>query len=83
MDGIIELPVFLLIWVIVFVLFNNRFTYSKTKEIKNKIETIEKLKEGNFTREELDYISSGDKELKKLTNGFCEKQKKIKVGYEV
>ncbi|OAV63601.1 hypothetical protein Barb6XT_03103 [Bacteroidales bacterium Barb6XT] len=29
----------------------------------NKIEVIEKLKQGTFTQEEFDYIVSGDKEL--------------------
>jgi hypothetical protein len=59
------LLVSLLIWFIVFASFNPPSTYKKTKEVKNRIEIIKKLKEENFTREELDYILSGNKELKK------------------
>jgi hypothetical protein len=42
----------------------------QTEEIKNKIEIIEKIKQGNFNQEEFDYIANGDKKLKKLKSNF-------------
>jgi hypothetical protein len=55
----------LLIGFIGFVLFNKPSAYRETRRVKNRIEIIEKLKQGNFNQEELDYILSGDKKLKK------------------
>ena len=42
----------------------------KERSVKNKIEIIEKIKQGDFTPDEFDYIASGDKELMQLKSNF-------------
>ena len=41
-----------------------------TEETGNKIEIIEKIKKGDFTQREFDYIASQDKDLMKLKSNF-------------
>jgi hypothetical protein len=41
-----------------------------TEEIKDKAEIIDKIKQGNYTQEEFDYIASSDKDLMRLKSNF-------------
>lgn len=54
-----------------------------TEETKNKLDNVDKIKEliksGSLTEEEFDYITSNDKELRKLKSNFYKSAKKEKT----
>jgi hypothetical protein len=64
----VENPVIVILSAVFGAWANNFFrpAIHKTDEQKNRIEIIEKLKQGNFTKEELDFIIQSDGELSKL-----------------
>ena len=54
---------------------------SKEKEILDKITIMDKIKIGNYTQEEFNYIAEGDLALEKLKSNFfksASKEKKVK-----
>ena len=49
-----------------------RHAIHKTDEIKNRIEIAEKIKSGDFSKEEAEILLQGDKQLKKWISKYYE-----------